>query len=210
MNARKLQALRNLAERPGTEAEGQLAREILARYEGKRGADIPTDEAGAWAAFRAHMRGETDTSEFIDQMRRYRATWENLTVSCDCGSPRPFKGRCDNTDRHEAIRIEARKYFPKGTRVYYNKWAYKRNCAGVSTGHQSDWGWMRVKFDYLTSARNVRVFSEHGWHLSTEPITDPERLRILREGMEDLERAADSYADAVMADVEAEFHVSRD
>lgn len=36
MNARKLQALRNLAERPGTEAEGKVARAMLAKAEGKR------------------------------------------------------------------------------------------------------------------------------------------------------------------------------
>lgn len=32
---RKLQALRNLAERPGTEAEGKVAREMLDRLEPK-------------------------------------------------------------------------------------------------------------------------------------------------------------------------------
>ena len=36
MNSRRIEALRNLAERPGTEAEGRLARELLERAEGKR------------------------------------------------------------------------------------------------------------------------------------------------------------------------------
>ncbi len=35
MTGRKLQALRNLAERPGTEAEGKVAREMLAKAEAK-------------------------------------------------------------------------------------------------------------------------------------------------------------------------------
>lgn len=34
-NARKIKALRNLAERPGTEAEGQVAAEMLRKLEGK-------------------------------------------------------------------------------------------------------------------------------------------------------------------------------
>lgn len=33
MTARRLKALRNLAERPGTPAEGELAKEILQRHE---------------------------------------------------------------------------------------------------------------------------------------------------------------------------------
>jgi hypothetical protein len=40
MNRRKLEALRALAERPGTAAEGALAREILDRAESKR-PDVP-------------------------------------------------------------------------------------------------------------------------------------------------------------------------
>lgn len=54
MNNRKLQALRNLAERPGTESEGKLAREILDRLERK----LPEDdsEATRWFWFEKYLR----------------------------------------------------------------------------------------------------------------------------------------------------------
>lgn len=38
MTTRKLQALRNLAERPGTAAEGEVAKSMLAKAEAKSGA----------------------------------------------------------------------------------------------------------------------------------------------------------------------------
>lgn len=68
---RKLAALRALAERPGTEAEGRVARAMLDRLEVKRHADTPEGERSIWAVFEAHLRGEMDTYEFLAKMREH-------------------------------------------------------------------------------------------------------------------------------------------
>lgn len=195
MNQRTLEALRNLAERPGTEAEGKLAREILARFDGGAITDAPADEQDAWATFRDYLRRDASIDDLIDVLRRQGRTQTykppELWVSCECGGDsRPWNTKCPHLDRQEAIRVDAKKYFPKGTRVYYNKWAYPRNCAGVSTGHQSEWGWLRVKFDHLKSARDIPIYTAAGWHLTTDPVADSERLAVLREGMEQMEETS--------------------
>lgn len=53
MTSRTIAALRRLAERPGTEHEGAVARAMLEKAEGQRG-----EWGEAEAAFRAYMRGE--------------------------------------------------------------------------------------------------------------------------------------------------------
>ena len=55
-------------------------------------------------------------------------------------------------------------------RVYYNYWAYDRNCAATVSGYTKDqrcWNWINVKFDHLKSGyRSIPVYSKKGWHLS--------------------------------------------
>src|SRR5690349_4388766 len=52
-NERKIQALRNLAERPGTDAEGAAAREALRRLRRKAaGGTAVADHSSKWAAYR--------------------------------------------------------------------------------------------------------------------------------------------------------------
>lgn len=68
MKHRTLEALRALAERPGTEAEGIAAREMLARLETKSLGDKPEEERDIWAAFSAQCRGEISVSEFVDRL----------------------------------------------------------------------------------------------------------------------------------------------
>src|ERR1035438_7778096 len=106
MNSRRIEALRNLAERPGTEAEGRLARELLERAEGKR---TPDDLGSACP-------------------RR-----------CDCGNTHPAFTDCPMYTRHAEIDAEKRRRFPRGTRVYYNRWAYTENCQGTVTGPSTQW-----------------------------------------------------------------------
>lgn len=68
MTARKLQALRNLAERPGTPAEGELAREILARLEAKQ--SPPEDPL--------ELLDAVIRDDFLAAWRQARWTAENL------------------------------------------------------------------------------------------------------------------------------------
>lgn len=170
MTSRRLQALRNLAERPGTEAEGNLAREILARIE--KDPRDPLDD------FRDFLR-----SGSLNDLAR--AVGDHV---CDCGTRYPAFTKCPNVSRHEELRAEALRRFPRGTRSYYNKWAYSRNCPCVVKCASPQWNWMRVKFDHLKSARSIPIYSADGWHLSTEPITDIEALRVLRGGMKNIDR----------------------
>lgn len=63
MTPRKLQALRNLAERPGTPAEGNLARELLDRHEAK------LDGLKDYEILAQYLR-DGDTDSFLERMRR--------------------------------------------------------------------------------------------------------------------------------------------
>lgn len=76
MNRRKLQALRNLAERPGTEAEGEVARAKLAEYEKQNPvkpgfADGPTFTKfrASGFAYSAEWSGEEAGKKAMDDLR---------------------------------------------------------------------------------------------------------------------------------------------
>lgn len=166
MNNRKLQALRNLAERPGTESEGKLAREILDRLERK----LPEDdsEATRWFWFEKYLR----TRDMSDLEKA--CSFPNY---CDCGASYRTP-KCENLTLHSKIRSQTVELFPKGTRIYYNRWAYEPNSPGIVMGYPRDaerlWNWMRIKFYSLKSARNVPVYSRSGYHVSIEPVNRPE------------------------------------
>lgn len=169
---RKIEALRNLAERPGTEAEGILAREMLARWESKK--SIPVDALDKFSDF---LR-----TGHIDDLAKavgYK--------TCDCGNCHPAFTSCPKTQLHQQIDSEKRILFPRGSRVFYNRWAYRKNCPGTITGYSIDWSWMRIKFDHLKNSRAVQIYSQKGWHLSTKPIEDPLVQAGLRGGMENIE-----------------------
>jgi len=62
MSHRRLAALRALAERPGTPAEGAVAREMLARAEAKKREQYPTEERSRWELFEEYLRtGDLET-----------------------------------------------------------------------------------------------------------------------------------------------------
>ena len=64
--------------------------------------------------------------------------------------------------------------FPKGTTVYYNRWAYEKNDPCIIVGKQpkviQGQTWMRVKFQRLKQPRWVPVTSEKGSHISKTPL----------------------------------------
>ena len=183
-NARKIAALRNLAERPGTEAEGRVARAMLARIESK--AD-PVDQV--YARFETFLRtGSLDDLGLA-------VGWK----TCDCGNLHPPFTACPMIEAHNSIAFEIRRRFPRGERVFYNRWAYAKNCPGKVTGY-SDWSWVRVRFDHLKNSRAVPVYSGGLWHLSVAPVGDAAlRKTGMRGGMDKIDdlvnRCAEVYAD---------------
>lgn len=77
MKHRRLAALRALAERPGTPAEGVVAREMLARAEAKRNEQYPTDERSKWQLFEEYLR-TGDVSVLRDACED--PSWQNVVT----------------------------------------------------------------------------------------------------------------------------------
>jgi len=182
-SARRLAALRNLAERPGTEAEGRVAREMLARIEAKA---EPAEQV--YAQFEEFLRTGS-----LDDLGRAIGL-----KTCDCGNRHPAFTHCPMMEAHQRIAVEIRQRFPRGQRVHYNRWAYPKNCPGRVTGY-SGWHWVRVKFDHLKNSRAVPVYSGGLWHLSIAPLDDATlRASELRGGMGKIDdlvnRCAEVYA----------------
>jgi hypothetical protein len=172
MTNRRIEALRALADRPGTEAEGFVAREKLARALGARESREPI------SSYRDFLR-----TGALDDLRAAVGP-----KHCNCGAVYAAFTACPEVERHEQIRREIRAKFPLFSRVYYNCWAYEANCPGVVVRYGSTWNWIVVKFDHLKKPRPVPIFDGKGWHLSSEPI-DAETLRQtgIRGGMEKFE-----------------------
>jgi hypothetical protein len=170
--SRRLEALRNLAERPGTEHEGIVARAMLKRAEAKA-PDLARDYL---ENVRAFGRGDITFSEYLNRTQQTSpAMW-----SCPCGDTIYMNGKCLNQFRHLEIQTRIRAVFSRGDRVFYNFHAYPRNCPGKIAAHvklQQDngtypWAWVSVKFDHLKSARQIPVLNEKGeWCLTKEALT---------------------------------------
>src|ERR1700722_1394558 len=124
MNQNTIDSLRRLAERPGTEHEGIVAREMLKRPEAKRSEGFRDYELEYLALFRRHMRGEITLHEFLRSSRSQTAEpW-----TCPCGDTIYMNGKCLNQLRHLEVQTEIRSRFKRGDRAYYNYWAYPENC----------------------------------------------------------------------------------
>lgn len=161
MKQRRLAALRALAERPGTPAEGAVAREMLAREEAKRIEQYPADQQEKWRLFAEYLRtGDLDIFQ--------RAV--SMPIYCPCGAEKRG-GACTEPVRHGDIEREIRRRFPRGSRVYYNGWPYPKDCPGTVVGYAT-WNWIRLKFDHLKTVRRCPIY-KNGWYLSTEPKGEP-------------------------------------
>jgi len=182
MNQNTIDSLRRLAERPGTEHEGIVAREMLKRLEAKRSEGFRDYELEYLALFRRHMRGEITLHEFLRSSRSQTAEpW-----TCPCGDTIYMNGKCLNQLRHLEVQTEIRSRFKRGDRAYYNYWAYPENCpcevqAFVKLQRDNGtfpWAWISVKFDHLKNTRQIPILSAKGWHLSKEPLTEEECGRM--------------------------------
>lgn len=170
MNAATLDSIRRLAERPGTEHEGIVAREMLKRLEGKQ---TPLDRAKRSFAEQLTNHRLKDLDELL------REHGISPIVTCPCGTKRKiFTGPCTNHKRHSEIYLKIIETFSRGDKVYYNYWAYPPNCPGVVAAHVPigrengtfPWAWISVKFSHLKSARRIPILNDAGeWCLTKEP-----------------------------------------
>ncbi len=179
MKQRTLDALRALADRPGTEAEGVVAREILARQTGSSASqddidDIANLESIIWKKFR-DSSADRATDDFIEMLREYFKKRPSFTT-CECGTQLSLGGLCQNFLRHDAIRMEIRARFKPDDEVFYNRWAYAVNSPGRVVGYprpaRDNWNWLRIQFDHVSQPRAVPVYCAKGWNLSVEPLDE--------------------------------------
>jgi hypothetical protein len=72
--------------------------------------------------------------------------------------------------------------FPRGTAVFYNRWAYPQNDPAVIVGKEpkiiKGEVWMRMRFTHLKQPRRVPVTSAKGCHISKVPLS-PEEAEYL-------------------------------
>lgn len=184
MKQSTIDALRRLAERPGTEHEGAVARAMLAKFEAKRDSARDDDYETAYVRF---ARKEISIDEFINAMRK-KHTPSNIPTSweCDCGEVLSFGQKCPHWEKHLAIQLEIQARFTKGDRVFYNYWAYPANCPGKVVAYAKiapergnhPWAWISVRFDHLKNARKIPIYTTRGWHLSHEPVDSVEASRL--------------------------------
>jgi len=182
MKARTIEALRALAERPGTEAEGIVAREILARY-GELGiseSSEPWDweaefvkQKAYWATLTGDALIEAIRRSVMDnRLRPMPTVWR-----CACGAVVKVREKCYNYQEHSRIQEEIRRRFKKGDRVLYKHFEWEDAGPGVVTGYVREkpangdhpWAWLRVKFDRCKNPNQIPVKGAKGWLLTHEP-----------------------------------------
>ena len=184
MNQRTIDSLRRLAERPGTEHEGIVAREMLRKFEGKTSSLRDEDYE---TAYRRFARKEISIEEFIESMRNRHWPLDIPTHwVCACGTTCRVTEKCGSHEAHADIQEQIRKRFKRGDRVYYNYHCYKLNCPGIVAAHikpkrengNYHWSWLSVRFDHLKSARQCPIYSAKGWHLTHDPLPTEEAERM--------------------------------
>ena len=142
---RRLDALRALADRPGTEHEGRLAREILQRLEGNT-ADFQEE------AFRGFLRREVSLDDLLRALKTQPLTPEEKMMVDEQERARK---------RYE-LRREINRRFKKGDRVLHN------GKAGVVSDLGYDGG-IFVKFDDAMWPRHVFPCVDGEWSVTVEP-----------------------------------------
>jgi hypothetical protein len=71
--------------------------------------------------------------------------------------------------------------FPRGTRVFYQYWAYENATGAIACDLSKviqGQIWMRIKFDHLKQARWVPVTSKRGCHLAQKPFHGDEAILL--------------------------------
>lgn len=166
MTRRTIEALKQLASRPGTSQEGAVARTKLRDAEKKH----------------PHLFGRPPAAFVHIGFEDFRARcWH-----CPCGNLVWAGKDCLRRAEHEELRASIAAAFQKGDRVYYNFWAYEPNCPATVMGFpkpdKENWGWIRLRFDHLKASRNVPIHSPfQGLHLLKTPLAMFEALFLIKE-----------------------------
>ncbi len=151
-NARTLEALRRLAERPGTEAEGILARETLRRLSVDPNRPIPRSLEDLLRAADTPM-----TSEEIDAIR----IMEEQRLEAVARAAREAE-----------IRIYERmvRGLKKGDRVYFNRVRYPKNDPGIVSKPADAYLNVQIKLDRNIWPTRVNAYFGGTRCLSVEPL----------------------------------------
>lgn len=151
---RKIEALQNLADRPGTEHEGRVARAMLEKLTGR-----PYSPSPPPPPLRAFVP------------RKPRAA----------KPPRPPLDFLKDDNARIKYATEIRDRFPIGTRVYYNAPRYKRNSPGIVTGWKGFQ--VIVIFHDGWGAQRVPPRSARGWHLSKKKMDAKTSAKMRAKGV---------------------------
>ena len=164
---RTIAALRALAERPGTPAEGALAREILARLTGRN-----DDE---YQPLRDYLRREISLEDLLNSLRAQMPedmTHEEAAFArgeqCACGAHYPVGGRCPGA-RHETIRLELINRFPVGSEIQFSG-----RTGTVVCHHPRWWNQITVKFPSDVWAKMLTVY-KYDW-LASPVVEKPSEV----------------------------------
>lgn len=172
----RIEALRRLADRPGTPHEGAVARAMLRRMEQESNAGYRSDEMDVVGAYRAYMSRKMSVDEFVDALAKFSSQRWN----CACGASVGSNQACPEWQKHLSIQTEIRHRFKKSDRVLYNYHAYPEDCPGRVAAYvplkpengSYPWAWISVKFDHLKAARQIPIVSADGWHLKQTEVQE--------------------------------------
>ncbi len=154
---RKIQALQNLAERPGTEAEGRVAREMLEKLTGKAYSPSPPSTTA--------QRPQYYSNDYFAKRARDAAESARKARQSPPRKPEPsYVG-----DRLK-LAIEVRERFPIGTKVFYNAPGYPPNASGIVMGFQRAGHCVTVAFDFDGETAQIPACSSRGWHLTKQKM----------------------------------------
>lgn len=150
---RKIEALQNLADRPGTEHEGKVARAMLEKLTGRAYAPTPPSPT---------------PRPFVP--RKPRAA----------KPPRPPLDFLKDDNARLKYATEIRDRFPIGTHVFYNAPNFKANRAGIVTGWK-DFQVIVIFHDGF-GAQRVPPRSARGWHLSKKKMDAKTSAKMRAKG----------------------------
>lgn len=201
-DSRRIAALRALAARPGTPAEGEVAQRKLEEALAKEPVKAPRvyrrsplEDAIRDALFQ--QMGVRMAREAIGRfysVRRAEAPFCEptgmpwfLDRQCACGVDRAFDIKhCQNFEGHTQIEDMLSARFPLFTRIYYNGPSCVANRRGRVFMHSMQWNFLDILFDDSFTPIEVMAYSRKGWHVSIQPLDPNGQLCVRLRSKENL------------------------